>query len=210
MDLRIKELLREQGLRMSDLADRIGTDPSNLKKSLANNPKLSTLQDVAKALNVKIHELFTPNLPSRPNGVAVIGGRSFALVEMPCIVQIPLYSNYSALRKDIEGFIRRSVSNEKTNAFGAIVDGYEFISLVYDQGEKKFILTLYYEDMQTQTFFFDLMEFAEWKEGDDKAPVWNLDDLCDQIISDVENVVPFEFNELTTPADREIEKEDKE
>ena len=76
MELRIKDLLQEQGLRMSDLADRLGTNQSNLTKSLAKNPTLSTLEDVAKALKVEMHELFTPNIPSRPTGIAVVGGRT--------------------------------------------------------------------------------------------------------------------------------------
>ena len=203
MELRIKELLREQGLRMADLADRMKMDPSNLKKSLGNNPKLSTLQDVAKALNVQIHELFTPNLPTRPKGVVFVDGHSYALVEMPCVVQIPTYSNYAGLRKDIERYVKGTVTDERTNAFCAVVDGFELVSLVYDCGSQKFILTLYYSDAMSKTFFYDLMEYAEWKDEKGKDPVLNLDDVCGQIINDIETVVPYEYKEYTTPADRE-------
>ena len=203
MELRINELLREQGLKISDLADKIGVDQSNLKRSLANNPKLSTLQDVAKALHVHVHELFTPNLPTTPSGVVVVNGRTYGLVENPSVVQIPSYNNFSALRKEVKGFVNSRVKEGKTGAFCALVCGYQLVSLVYDCVAKKFILTLYYGDSESKTFFFDLMEFAEWKDGNDKDPIWNLEDVAGQITCDIENVVSFEFGDYTTPADRE-------
>jgi malate dehydrogenase len=84
--LRIKELLKEKGLSMKDLADKTGLDQSNLVKSLSNNPKLSTLQEVAKALRVEMHELFNANSPSGPTGIAIIGGRSYAMMAMPTVI----------------------------------------------------------------------------------------------------------------------------
>lgn len=203
MELRIKELLKEQGLRMSDLANRMDTDASNLTKSLSKNPTLSTLQDVAKALNVHIHELFTRNIPMRPSGVTFIGDRAYGMVEMASVVRIPFYCNYAELRKDIKNFVRESVEREKTDAFSAIVDGYEMISLVYDSGQKKFILTIYYGYSDSKTFLFDLFEFAKWMDGEGGKPVWNLDEVAWAIIGDVENEVPIELGDLTTPADLE-------
>ena len=201
--LRVKELLEEQGLRMSDLADRLGTNQSNLSKSLAANPKLSTLQEVAKALKVELHELFTPNIPSRPTGIAVVGGRTYGLVDMLPIVQIPSYDNYAVLRKDVKAFISKSITDDKTNAFCALVNGYEMVSLVYDCGNKMFILTIYYGSGKSETLFFDKLEFAEWKNGKDSDPVWNLDDVFWEIMAPIENDVPIEYGDLTTPADRE-------
>ena len=207
MELRINDLLREQGLRISDLADKIGVDQSNLKKSLANNPKLSTLQEVAKALHVHVYELFTPNLPSSPSGVVVVNGRTYGMIETPTVVQIPSFDNFATLRKGVKGFVKNRVKEGKTGAFCALVCGYQLVSLVFDCSAKKFTLTLYYGDAESQTFFYDLMEFAEWKGGDDKEPVWNLDDVAGQITSDIENVVSFEFGDYTTPAEREVESE---
>ena len=97
MELRIKDLLQEQGLRMADLADKLGMNQSNLVRSLSTNPKLSTLQDIAHALNVEMHELFTPNLPSRPKGIMVVGGRAYDLVESVQTIQVPFYTEYSKL-----------------------------------------------------------------------------------------------------------------
>ena len=207
MELRIKELLQEQGLRMSDLADRLGTNQSNLTKSLANNPKLSTLQDVAKALHVKVHELFTPNIPTTPTGVAIVGDRAFGMIEMASVVQIPFFNDYSKLRKEVRRFLLDTLDGGKTQAFCALVGGYELCSLVHDRGNKTIILTLFYGLQQAQTFFFDLMEYGDWRNGEDKEPVWDFEQLTWDIIGDIENVVPMEFGDYSTPADRELDAE---
>ena len=201
MELRIKELLREQGLRMTDLADRMGMNQSNLVRSLTTNPKLSTLQDVAKALNVQMHELFTPNLPSKPNGIASIGGRTYALVDMPSVVQVPSYNNYADLRKDVRNFIthRIQIAEGRNNAFCAYVSGYELMSLVYDRANSRFILTLYYGDMESETLYYDKLEYSIWKEGEDKEPDWDVEQMISEVISDIENLVPFRFGVSTTP-----------
>ncbi len=211
MELRIKELLREQGLRMTDLADRMGMNQSNLVRSLTTNPKLSTLQDVAKALNVQMHELFTPNIPSRPNGIANIGGRTYALVDMPSVVQVPSYNNYADLRKDVKNFIthRIQVKEGQSNAFCAFVNGFELMSLVYDRANSQFILTLYFGDMESKTLFYDKLEYAVWKNGDDKEPDWDMEQIISEVISDIENLVPFRYGVFITPPDQGCEEENK-
>ena len=210
MELRIKDLLQEQGLRMADLADKLGMNQSNLVRSLSTNPKLSTLQDIAHALNVEMHELFTPNLPSRPKGVAVIGGKAYDLVESAQTVQVPFYTEYAKLRKNIKSFISGCVKTKEgnTNAFCAYVGGYELVSLVYDGANTRFILTLYYGDMESETSIYDRLEYNEWKNGEDNEPVWNVEQITWDIIGCIENDVPFKYGEYTTPADREFEAEE--
>lgn len=208
--LRIKDLLKEKGLSMKDLADRTGLDQSNLIKSLGNNPKLSTLQEVAKALKVEMHELFSPNLPSGPTGIAIIGGRSYAMMAMPTVVQIPVYGNYKALRQNIDTFVKGSVHDAKTSALCAVVGGYLLVSLVYECTEQRFVLTIYRSEAQAETTFFDLLEFAQWSEGEDRGPVYDLDLVCEQIINDIESAVPYEYKAGTTPAEREVESLDQE
>lgn len=211
MELRIKELLQEQGLRMADLADRLGMNQSNLVRSLSTNPKLSTLQDVANALNVQLHELFTPNLPSRPRGIVVVGGKAYDLVESRQTIQVPFYADYSKLRKDVRSFISNSINAKdgSTNAFCAYVGGYELMSLVYDRANARFILTLYYGgDMKSENLFYDRLEYAIWKNGKDKEPDWDVEQMMGEVMSDVENLVPFKYGDYTTPADREYEAEE--
>ena len=203
MKLRIAELLQDKGLRMKDLADKMGMDLSNLKKSLSGNPKLSTLVEVATALSVETHELFTANLPSRPKGIAVIGGRTYALINVPTVVQVPAYDNYSLLRLDIESFVKKSISREEANAFCAIVEGYELVSIVYDYSGHQFITTLYYGDSMSKTSSYDLLEYDEWNGKNNDDPICNLEQLCGDIIAQVEEGVPFKFKDYAAHADRE-------
>ena len=201
--LRINELLQEKGLRIKDLADKMGTDVSNLKKSLSNNPKLSTLHEVATALSVELHELFTANLPSRPKGIAVIGGRTYAIIDVPTVVQIPSYDNYTVLRRDIVAFIQQSVAGDEPRAFGAIVEGYELVSLVYDYDGHKFILTLYYGDSLSKTTSYDMLEYDDLKNGEDSDPECNIEQLGGDIIAQVEDGVPIKFKDYSPRADWE-------
>lgn len=209
MELRIKELLQEQGLRMADLADRLGMNQSNLVRSLSTNPKLSTLQDVAKALNVQLHELFTRNLPTSPRGMAVIAGRTYELVETANTLQIPFYKDYSVLRQEIKNFVANcfNVKENNFNAFCGIVGGFELVSLLYDRANTRFILTIYYGDKESETLFFDRMEYTKWKNEQDEEPELDIDQMAIDIIAEIENLVPFKYGDYTTPADKEIENE---
>lgn len=57
-ELRIKEILKQQGKTMQDLADMIGINRVNLSNSLNGNPTLERLKQVADCLNVDIKDLF--------------------------------------------------------------------------------------------------------------------------------------------------------
>ncbi|MCT4321817.1 helix-turn-helix domain-containing protein [Elizabethkingia anophelis] len=58
MNLRIKEICKEQGIMLKDLADRINITEVGLSKSLNGNPTIGRLEEIAKALNVDFLELF--------------------------------------------------------------------------------------------------------------------------------------------------------
>lgn len=50
MNLRIEELCKQRGLRMSDLAAKMGVNQANLTSSLKGNPTVSRLEAVANVL----------------------------------------------------------------------------------------------------------------------------------------------------------------
>ncbi|MBK5723102.1 helix-turn-helix transcriptional regulator [Dysgonomonas sp. Marseille-P4677] len=58
MVLRIKEVVRERGLQLSDLATMLGINRVSLSQQINGNPTVETLQKIAHALNVPISELF--------------------------------------------------------------------------------------------------------------------------------------------------------
>jgi transcriptional regulator with XRE-family HTH domain len=69
-ELRIKEILKQQGKTMQDLADMIGINRVNLSNSLNGNPTLDRLKQVADCLNVDLKGLFRE---TKKEGVEVFG-----------------------------------------------------------------------------------------------------------------------------------------
>ena len=55
---KIKEILKERGMTMQQLAEELGIHRTNLSTSLSGNPTLSRLEDIARILDVKVTDLF--------------------------------------------------------------------------------------------------------------------------------------------------------
>ena len=58
MALRIKEICKQKGISMGEIAERIGISPVNLSASINGNPTLNRLQEVADILGVDVSDLF--------------------------------------------------------------------------------------------------------------------------------------------------------
>jgi transcriptional regulator with XRE-family HTH domain len=56
--LRVKELLKERGLMMKNLAERLGIARESLTRAIQGNPQYSTLKAIADELGVTVPELF--------------------------------------------------------------------------------------------------------------------------------------------------------
>lgn len=74
---RVKELCSERGITLKVLSEKMDIKPESLSRALNGNPQLSTLENIAKALEVGVAELLT-------------GGRSYK----------PLTSDFTALVVD--------------------------------------------------------------------------------------------------------------
>ena len=63
MESRIKELVKERGLTISNLAEQIGTTQTSLSRALGENgnPTYETLSKIANVLSVYKSELFNSN-----------------------------------------------------------------------------------------------------------------------------------------------------
>jgi len=59
MKEKVKRLCKEQGKTLKDLAADIGIARESLTRALDGNPKLSTIQKIAKALKVEAWQLLT-------------------------------------------------------------------------------------------------------------------------------------------------------
>ena len=58
MDFRIKEICREKGIFLKDIAEKLGITEVGLSKSLNGDPGVKRLQEIAKILNVPFTDLF--------------------------------------------------------------------------------------------------------------------------------------------------------
>ncbi len=59
MELRVKEICKERGFLMEDLASKLGITRITLTRNINGNPTIETLQKIAVALDVEITELFS-------------------------------------------------------------------------------------------------------------------------------------------------------
>jgi len=56
--LRIKEVIREKGLTVKEVAERMGIQPPSLSRAINENTTVEMLNRIAVALNVPVTELF--------------------------------------------------------------------------------------------------------------------------------------------------------
>lgn len=56
--LRIKQLVKEKGMTMAEVAKKLDINPVNLSSAVNGNPTLSTLTKIAEVLNVEVADLF--------------------------------------------------------------------------------------------------------------------------------------------------------
>ena len=58
MNLRVKEICKEKGITIQELADNMEMKSESLRRAINGNRTLETLEKIATALGVKITELF--------------------------------------------------------------------------------------------------------------------------------------------------------
>ena len=57
-ELRVKEILKERGMKMYELAEKMEIAPESLTRALQRNPQYSTLKTIADTLGVSVRDLF--------------------------------------------------------------------------------------------------------------------------------------------------------
>ena len=56
--MRVKEICKEKGITIQELAERMEMKRESLSRAINGNPTLDTLERIASALNVEIRDLF--------------------------------------------------------------------------------------------------------------------------------------------------------
>ena len=57
-ELRVKEILKERGMKMYELAKMMNIAPESLTRALQRNPQYTTLKTIANTLGVSVRDLF--------------------------------------------------------------------------------------------------------------------------------------------------------
>ncbi|WP_294590367.1 helix-turn-helix transcriptional regulator [uncultured Phocaeicola sp.] len=58
MNLRIKDVIKEKGMTITELADKMGINRVNLSSMVNGNPTVETLNKIADAIGCPVTELF--------------------------------------------------------------------------------------------------------------------------------------------------------
>lgn len=77
----IKSIIKQKGLTMEDVAERMGISRVTLSQTLSGNPTMSTLQRIADALGCKVGEFFLDELEEKNFIVCPNCGARFELKE---------------------------------------------------------------------------------------------------------------------------------
>lgn len=212
MELRIKDILKEKGLTIKDVAERMGADSSNLAAALKKgNPKLSMLEDVANAIGCDIIELFKPNEDSAkaPKGdnqaLVLLDGEAYRLTKAKDVVKLPMYSDYGELRNNLKGFVQRAEKvdkkmrgeeesrDNKPFSMMGMVETFEVFSLTFVPEEGAFHLALCYKNGKYQTYSYDARYAFNDPKADDGS--WDTDMLYTEIRNDIEGAVKMKIEE---------------
>lgn len=84
---RVKEMCADKGIQLKELAAIMNVKPESLSRTLNGNPQLSSLESIAKALNVGVADLFadksencvisSSTTPNSLNSIIVYKGKTY-------------------------------------------------------------------------------------------------------------------------------------
>ena len=180
MEQRIRKILSAKGLKMSDLANRVGMGQSNLVKSIKSNPKLSTLEDICVALGIEMTEL-RGGKEEKSDGVIVLNGETYTIYKPKTrTAQIKVYNDYQELRSNIRDFVKKSLRTKELGSIGGMVEDFEYFTLLYDYNAEDtsvfehFYITIQYGKGKTWTYSYDTSEYMDSNEGTDTKTLTEL------------------------------------
>lgn len=173
-ELCVKEILKERGLKMKELAVEIGITPESLTRALQGNPQISTLKKIAVYLGVPVRNLFKGEDVICVNND--IKGCVFSDVEVLAfnnlkdlediltneigMVRIPLLPREDFLKTEIREFLDQSINQGISEARMFRYKFNKALTLTYDADSKKISLTQCIDKGRIKLKFFDVKDFS--------------------------------------------------
>lgn len=198
MEERVEEILKLKGLRWADLARTLGLTQSNLMSSLKGNPKLSRLQEVAKALGVSVADLFAEVKPSLSVGTLNLDNKVYALVPMDMPSKPEYQYDDDTIGPAIKGFLKRCVTeilSAPLSLVGLYMENYP-IALVYEPTTDSLYVSLWEDKDSQDTWKYErLPEYLHGSKLGDAA--------LDAMIMMTVNGITNRFRSALTKSDNE-------
>lgn len=167
MEQILLQILREKGLRMSNLAAKLGMDQSNLSKKLKKDLKVSLLENIASALEVPVSVFFPDQLPAAPAGVLDMGGKRFALVPFPDEMREEHGTPPEAYNLTPESFqericilARQCSKDRRTRAVFGFLSGHPTVVL-YDNASNRYLRLMWEDDGEVTHLDYPLSIFDD-------------------------------------------------
>lgn len=190
----IRETLKEKGISIKELAQKMGVTPSAISQLLANpNPSIQQLERIAKVIGVDIMDLFAQDY-SYINGYFETEGvihpvknrEQFMGVyeKVDGIVHIPYYPNEGVYEGAIRQFCRTSVAEQKDGSRMMRYGINEVFTLSYDADSKKFSLTLCVGNGELKFRQFDIFEY----QVGDTLSSENINELAQNILWEIKAI----------------------
>ena len=187
MEEKLLKILKERGMRMSNLAAKLGMDQSNLSKKLRKDPKLSLIESIANALDVPISTFFPEPPPAASAGVLAMGGKRFALVPLPDEAeQEPKPSldapelSPGALQQIICSLAQQCSTDGKTRAFYGFLYGH-FVVVYHDGANKRYLVLFWETDGFVSHWDYPSYSFGEGGETQE----WKNIQLAERIVHEI-------------------------
>lgn len=186
MEEKILQILKERGMRMSNLAAKLDMDQSNLSKKLKKDPKVSLIESIAKALDVPVSTFFPEPTPDEPAGVLDLGGKRFALVPLPDEVAGEQDTSPEALKltpetlqEKIDSLAQQCSKDGRTRAIYGFLSNH-LVVVLYDAASERYLRLLWGDDGEVTHLDYPLHGFDE-----ESSAEWDSVQLAELIVNDI-------------------------
>ena len=188
----IREILKEKGISIKELAGGMGITPSAVSQILANpNPSIQQLERIANVIEVDVMNLFSQDftyingyLEAGENIYPVKSREQFVSLidKVDGIVHIPSSPRQDAFKNTIMEFCRSSINEWKSGAMMMRYGVNEVFTLTFDSESKRFSLT---QCVGNGEIKFNTFEYSTYKD---------IRLFIEQILSQIESV--YEIGEV--------------
>ena len=190
----IRETLKQKGISVKELAQKMNVTPSAISQLLANpNPSILQLEKIAKVIGVDVMDLFAQDY-NYINGYFETEGVIYPVKnreqfmgvyeKVDGIVHIPSYNNDGVYEASVRGFCTRSIADGKSGATMMRYGINEVFTLSYDAESKIFSLTLCIGNGELKFRQFDTIEY----QIGDTLSSENINELAQNLLFEIKAV----------------------